>query len=128
MNPGVAVGGASLWIVADKGDEQIAATWDFIKYLVDPQQQSDWAAATGYVPVRRSSLELDPIKSRYETDPRFAVAFEQLGENVDDVTANGPVIGPLREIRVVTGAPCRRSSPVRTPPPRWRPPPYRPTH
>jgi sn-glycerol 3-phosphate transport system substrate-binding protein len=102
VNPGVAVGGGSLWIVADKGDEQIAATWDFIKYLVDPQQQSDWAAATGYVPVRRSSLELDPIKSRYETDPRFAVAFEQLGENVDDVTANGPVIGPLREIRVVT--------------------------
>ena len=115
--------------MADKGDEQIAGvTWDFIKYLVDPQQQSDWAAATGYVPVRRSSLELDPIKSRYETDPRFAVAFEQLGENVDDVTANGPVIGPLREIRVVTARAVQAILTGAAPPPRWRPPPHRPTH
>ncbi len=102
QNPGVAVGGASLWIVADKGDEQTAATWDFIKFLVDPAQQSTWAAGTGYVPVRRSSLEREPIRSTYERDPRFRVAFDQLGDDVDDASANGPVIGPLREIRVVT--------------------------
>ena len=28
--PGVQVGGASLWIVADKGDAETAAAWDFI--------------------------------------------------------------------------------------------------
>ena len=33
--PGVQVGGGSLWIVADKGDEQTAAAWDFITYLVE---------------------------------------------------------------------------------------------
>jgi sn-glycerol 3-phosphate transport system substrate-binding protein len=101
-NPGVLVGGATLWIVADKGDERTAAAWDYIKYLVGPEQQSQWAAATGYVPVRLSSVDIDPIRTTYESDPRFKVAFDQLAESGDDPAANGPVLGPMREIRVVT--------------------------
>jgi sn-glycerol 3-phosphate transport system substrate-binding protein len=100
--PGVQVGGATLWIAADKGDEQTAAAWDYIKFLVDPEVQSRWAAATGYVPVRQSSVDIAPISTTYVNDPRFKVAFDQLVDPASDVAANGPVLGPLREIRVVT--------------------------
>jgi sn-glycerol 3-phosphate transport system substrate-binding protein len=92
-------GGASLWIVKDKSPRQTAAAWDFVKYLTSPAVQSTWAAATGYVPVRTSAADLDPIKTTYTTDPRFKVAYESLiGKTVDEASA-GPVLGPLREVR-----------------------------
>jgi sn-glycerol 3-phosphate transport system substrate-binding protein len=98
--PGASVGGASLWIVADKGDERAAAAWEYMQFLVSAQAQSEWAAATGYVPVRTDSLELEPIKSIYANDPRFKVAYEQLLASPDSPAASGPVLGPLREVRV----------------------------
>ncbi len=72
--PQVQVGGASLWIVADKSPEVTAAAWDYITYMLRPESQSQWAAATGYVPVRTDALDLEPLATTYATDPRFAVA------------------------------------------------------
>ncbi len=34
--PQVQVGGASLWIVADKAPEEAAAAWDYITFLLQP--------------------------------------------------------------------------------------------
>lgn len=100
--PGVQVGGASLWIVADKPDEQTAAAWDFVKYAVEAQTQSTWAAATGYVPMRADATELDPLAETYVTDPRFRVAYDQVLSGSDDITANAPALGPLRAVRAET--------------------------
>jgi len=99
--PGALIGGASLWPVDTGDDVRTAATWDFITYLVGAQQQSQWAAATGYVPVRTDALELDPYKSTVAADPRFSVAYEQLLATPDAPTSAGPVMGPLREVRSV---------------------------
>jgi sn-glycerol 3-phosphate transport system substrate-binding protein len=98
--PGATVGGASLWIVDGSNDAKEAAAWEYMQFLVSAQMQSEWAAATGYVPVRTDSLELDPIKTRYETDPRFKVAYDQLLSSPDTGATSGPVLGPLREVRV----------------------------
>jgi sn-glycerol 3-phosphate transport system substrate-binding protein len=100
--PQVQVGGASLWIVADKPDEEIAAAWDYIEFLLRAQSQSTWAAATGYVPVREDALELDPVMTTYAEDPRFEVAYDQMVTGSDDATANAPVLGPQREVRAET--------------------------
>lgn len=99
---GALVGGNALWIAAGKGDQRTAAAWDFISYLAGAQSQSTIAAGTGYVPVRSDALTLDPIKSVYADDPRFAVAYEQLLAAADAPSSIGPVLGPLREVRVVT--------------------------
>ena len=100
--PAAQVGGASLWIPDGQGDEVTAAAWDFLQYLVDAQTQSNWTAATGYIPIRQDALELDPIASRYDDDPRFEVAFTQLLASADDPSAAVPAIGPQREVRSVT--------------------------
>jgi sn-glycerol 3-phosphate transport system substrate-binding protein len=100
--PSALVGGGSLYVVADKGDAEAAAAWDYIQFLVSAESQSTWAAATGYVPVREDALELDPLKRTYRSDPRFKVAYDQLLSRVDDLAAVGPVLGPLREVRSVT--------------------------
>ena len=60
--PSALVGGASLYIVAEQGDAEAAAAWDYIKFLTSAQVQSQWAAQTGYVPVRQDATELDPYR------------------------------------------------------------------
>jgi sn-glycerol 3-phosphate transport system substrate-binding protein len=100
--PGVLVGGAALYIVADKGDAEAAAAWDYVQFLVGAESQSSWAAATGYVPVRSDAVELEPLATKYADDPRFAVAYEQLLASADDPASLGPVLGPQREVRDVT--------------------------
>jgi len=100
--PAALVGGASLYITRDKGDEVTAAAWDYIKFLVSAESQAQWAAGTGYVPIRADATELDPLSSLYAADPRYRVAFDQLAASADDYSAVGPVLGPLRQIREVT--------------------------
>ena len=99
--PGALIGGASLWPVDSGDDVRTAATWDFITYLVGAQQQSQWAAATGYIPVRTDALDLEPYKTTLAIDPRFSVAYAQLAASPDALTSSGPVVGPLREVRSV---------------------------
>ncbi len=100
--PGAQVGGASLWIPADKGDARTAAAWDFITFLTSAENQSTWAAATGYAPVRADATEIDPLATTFAEDPRYRVAFDQLLAGGDEITANSPVLGPQREVRTET--------------------------
>ncbi len=99
--PGALIGGASLWPVASGDPVRIAATWDFITYLVGAEQQSQWAAATGYIPIRSDASTLAPYKSTVANDPRFSVAYDQLAASPPGLTSSGPVVGPLREVRTV---------------------------
>ena len=100
--PGVNLGGASLWIVDGKGDEKAAAAWDYITYLITAEAQSQWASQTGYVPVRSDALEIEPLLTTYAEDPRFRVAYDQMVGDVESETSLAPVLGPQREVRVVT--------------------------
>jgi len=100
--PGVNLGGASLWIVDGKGDEKTAASWDYITYLITAEAQSKWASQTGYVPVRSDALDIEPLLTTYAQDPRFRVAYDQMVGAVDGDTSLAPVLGPQREVRVAT--------------------------
>jgi len=99
---GLLVGGAALWIVKGKSDAETAATWDYVKYLTSPTAQAEWAAGTGYVPIRKSSLDMEPIKSLYASDPRYAVAYQQLVSGAVTPATAGPVLGPQSEVRQAT--------------------------
>lgn len=100
--PTALVGGAALYIVAEHGDETTAAAWDFVRFLIAPESQSEWAVQTGYVPVRTDALDLEPVASVYVDDPRFRVAYDQLIASPDEPALQGPLLGPHREVRVVT--------------------------
>ena len=100
--PGVQVGGASLWIVAGKGDAETAAAWDFVTYLVSAETQSRWASETGYVPIRSDAVDIEPLVTTYAADPRFRVPYGQLLASVEGEASLSPVLGPQREVRVAT--------------------------
>jgi sn-glycerol 3-phosphate transport system substrate-binding protein len=101
---GVTVGGASLWLVADQPDEEIAATWDYIQYLVSAATQSEWANGTGYVPINEEAVDVAPLSDTYANDPRFRVAYDQLLAGETNEATAGPVLGPSRQIRGVVAA------------------------
>lgn len=98
--PGSIVGGAAMWMSNSGDPARVAASWDYINYLVQAQQQSEWGAVTGYVPVRTDANEIEPMKGKL-ADPRYSVAPKSLAELPAGPTSAGPIVGPLREIRLV---------------------------
>lgn len=96
---GVVVGGASLWIFKDRPVEEQEAAWEFVKFLVEPQSQAEWYAGSGYLPIRRSALELEPSIQVQEEYPHFAVAVEQLETTPGGPATAGAIIGPFAEVR-----------------------------
>jgi sn-glycerol 3-phosphate transport system substrate-binding protein len=94
---GTLVGGASLYLVAQgNSDEQQAATWDYAKFLNDPQTQARWAE-TGYIPIRKSSVKLDPVPQLWQQTPGYKVAYDQILASHTDF--GGPVIGAYFDVR-----------------------------
>ncbi len=91
---GVLVGGAANYVVNKSSPAEQAAAYMFAKYLAEPQVQADWAAATGYVPVRTSSTKLAPLSTQWAKKPAYKVAYEQLLDGPENPATAGPVIGP----------------------------------
>lgn len=96
---GVAAGGAALWIVNRSSDEEQAATWDFLKWLDEPEQQARWHVGTGYIPIRQSAADLPEVTELWAERPGFQVAYEQLTAGGDPPGGAGPVIGGYDDVR-----------------------------
>ena len=92
-NGGVLVGGAANYIINRSAPEKQAAAYEFAKFLAQPQTQSDWAAATGYVPISRGATTLKPLTDKWIAQPGFKVAYDQLLEGAASDATAGPVIG-----------------------------------
>lgn len=96
---GVLVGGAALYVPTKSSAEQKAAAWDLIKFLVSSDRQAEWAAATGYVPLRKSAAQSPTIQALWAKEPGYKVAYDQLVNGVNNVATAGPVVGPYQEVR-----------------------------
>lgn len=98
---GVLTGGAALYIPKASTPEKQAAAWKYIKYLLEPASQAQWSVGTGYVPLRKSSLDDPALKAAWAATPAYRVAYDQLLTGVNNVATAGPVIGPYQEVRDV---------------------------
>ena len=93
-------GGAALSIVANgSSPEQIAATWDFVQWLVDPEQQARWHVNTGYIPISFAASEDEQVQALWSERPGYQVAYEQLADDNLPPGGGGPVIGGYVEFR-----------------------------
>lgn len=52
--------------------------WEFLKFLVNPENTAKWAMDSGYLPVRRSAAELPVLRDYLESNENFANAFSQM--------------------------------------------------
>ena len=98
---GTLVGGASLYIVNESAPAKQAASWQYAKFLNEPEQVAQWSADTGYVPTRESAIELPAIQTRWSEFPEFRVGYDQLLAGKNTLATAGPVIGDYLGVREV---------------------------
>lgn len=97
---GVSVGGGSLWIMDNKDANKASAAWQFIKFGSQPEQQAHWSIGTGYVPIRKSAVDVDFYADYLKnTNPELIVAIEALRSSKP--TNAGSVMGVFPKARVI---------------------------
>jgi len=78
---GVSVGGGSLWMLDTKDNTRMDATWEFLKYMVNAENQAYWNKMTGYFPVTTKALDTETFKENVKKYPQFQVALNQLHDS-----------------------------------------------
>lgn len=96
-NGGVSIGGGSLWMVDKGSDDRKTAAWEFIKFMVSPEQQVYWHQQTGYFPISVKAYDLPEMQEHLEANPLFQTAIDQL--HASPVEARGALLGVFTEAR-----------------------------
>jgi len=81
------IGGAALFAMAGKSDEENKATTEFFKYLTSPEVQYMWHRETGYVPITTAAYDLAKEDGHYDRFPAAEVGIQQLSLEASDNTA-----------------------------------------
>ena len=78
-NPVSEIGGGNVGIIAaNNSQEQIEASWEFIKMLMSDELVANTAITTGYVPVTKSVANYPTMIQQWESNPLSKVAYDQL--------------------------------------------------
>ncbi len=74
------IGGGNVGIIGTgNSEEQIAASWEFIKFLMSDELVANTSITTGYVPVTKSVASYPRLLEYWQTNPMAKVAYDQLG-------------------------------------------------
>lgn len=73
------IGGGNICIIAEGNtDEQIAASWAFVQYLMSDEMVTYNTTMTGYVPTTYSVADYEGMQQFWEENPLFRVAYDQV--------------------------------------------------
>jgi len=72
------VAGTDLAIFSRATEAEQQAAWKFVKWMVEPRQTAKWAMGTSYIPVRKSAMYLETMKSWFAEHPRDEQSLQQL--------------------------------------------------
>ena len=105
--PGVAGGsglpgiyGRSLWILKSRPKEEQEAAWRFIKWIMEPEQQAEWYAGSGYLPVNVKAFDMPAAKEIEAKYPQFRTVAELYLAAPSNPAHLGPLLGPFNDIRI----------------------------
>jgi sn-glycerol 3-phosphate transport system substrate-binding protein len=96
---GVVIGGGSLWMIDGNPQDELNATWEFVKFMAEPAQQIKWHKGTGYFPVRKDAVQELLNSGYYGENPDHIVALMQLLFAKQDYNTNGAIMGVFPEFR-----------------------------
>ena len=91
--------GGELFMVNKSAPEKQAAAWEYLKFLDQPENVTDWAIATGYLPIRKSSAASSAMQQYWQQNPGFKVAYDQLLAGKDTTASSGSMIGDNKGVR-----------------------------
>lgn len=92
------IGGASLWVFANKSPEVYKGVTKFFKFLSSPEKAAEWHQKTGYVPVTKAGYEVTKESGFYDENPGSDVAVKQLDAETTE-NSRGIRLGYLPQIR-----------------------------
>jgi len=88
----------ALWIMNQRPEQEQEAAWKFIKWLVQPEQQAEWFAGTGYLPVSRSSVDLPAAQDMVAAYPLFQVPLDLYRNTPVTPATSGAILGPADQV------------------------------
>lgn len=95
------IGGATLWILQGKSDEQYKAAAAFLDYLTKPEVQAQWHKVTGYVPITTAAYDLAKSEGYYNENPYGETAIKSLSLNAPTPNSRGIRFGNMVQVRDV---------------------------
>ncbi len=93
------IGGASLWILAGKSEEEYKAAADFLNFLSSSEIQAKWHQDTGYMPITMAAYELTKEQGFYQENPGTDIAIIQMTGKAPTGNSKGLRLGNFDQIR-----------------------------
>ncbi|RJE83411.1 sn-glycerol-3-phosphate ABC transporter substrate-binding protein UgpB [Paracoccus onubensis] len=93
------IGGATLWVLTGRPDEEYAGTAKFFEYLASPEVQADWHQFSGYLPITQAAYDLGKEQGYYEENPGSEVGLQQITLNEPTENSKGLRFGNYVQIR-----------------------------
>ncbi len=63
------VGGASLWVLSGKSEDEYRGVAEYLKFLATPESEKWWVSNTGYIPVTQSAFKQLTDEGFYAASP-----------------------------------------------------------
>ncbi len=95
------IGGASLWVLAGRPDEEYPGVAKFFEYLSSPEVQADWHQFSGYLPITQAAYDLSKQQNYYAENPGSEVALQEITLNPPTENSKGLRFGNYVQIRGV---------------------------
>ncbi len=93
------IGGGNVGIIsANNSEEQIAASWEFVKMLMSDEVVANTSMTTGYVPVTNSVASYPALIEYWAQNPMAKVPYDQLGTAIPQ---EYPYVSFLQDFTVV---------------------------
>lgn len=91
--------GTDIYMFANASAEQRTAAFEFMKYLASPDVQSEWALATGYMPVVDSVMNSDSYKNA--SDMKVPAAIADATKKLFSIPVEENADSAYNEMRVI---------------------------
>jgi sn-glycerol 3-phosphate transport system substrate-binding protein len=95
------IGGASLWVLANKKAADYKGVASFLSHIAKPELQVRWHQETGYVPITNAAYEMTLKSGYYDKNPGTDVAIKQLNFKTPTPNSKGLRFGNFVQGREV---------------------------
>jgi sn-glycerol 3-phosphate transport system substrate-binding protein len=87
--------GRVFWILNLRPEREQEAAWKLIKWLMEPEQQAEWMAGSGYLPTNHLAVDLPAAKEVIAEYPQFQVPLDLYLKSPMTPAALNALIGPF---------------------------------
>ena len=95
------IGGATLWVLQGRPEDEYKGVAKFFSYLASPEVQAWWHQQTGYLPITLAAFELSEKQGFYDENPGTDTSIKQMTLNPPTENSKGLRLGNFVQIRDV---------------------------